>query len=148
MLRSVFLVFTILFGMMPAGAEPALEPLTIETASGRHEFQVELAATPEQQRRGLMFRTEMASDRGMLFDFRTEREAYFWMKNTYISLDIIFIRADGRVHRIAAATTPLSEKIVPSRGPVRAVLELNAGTAEKIGLKPGDRVAYRIFAAE
>ncbi len=148
MQRLVFLIVIVVFGAVAAAAEPVLEPLTIDTASGRHAFRVELAATPEAQARGLMFRTEMAADRGMLFDFGIAREATFWMKNTYISLDIIFIRGDGVVHRIAAATTPLSERAVPSRGPVRAVLELNAGTAERIGVKPGDRVAHRIFSEQ
>ncbi|MEZ5840651.1 MAG: DUF192 domain-containing protein [Hyphomicrobiales bacterium] len=119
--------------------------LTLVTDSGRHVYEVELALTPEAQARGLMFRREMAPDHGMLFDFHESREAHFWMRNTYLPLDMIFITADGHVYRIAANTEPLSERIVPSNGPVRAVLELNAGAAEAIGLKPGDVVEHPVF---
>lgn len=133
----------------PAAAqELAVEPLTIVTASGRHAFKVEMAVTPAEQAKGLMFRRELASDRGMLFPYPREQEATFWMKNTYISLDMVFIRADGTVRRIAERTEPLSEATVYSGGPVLAVLELPAGTAERIGLRPGDRVIHRLFPAE
>jgi uncharacterized protein len=119
--------------------------LVVESSTGSHRFTVELALTPEQQRRGLMFRRELADDRGMLFDFGTERPVTMWMRNTYIPLDMIFIRADGTIHHIAEDTTPLSDATIVSRGPVRAVLEVNAGTAERLGIAPGDRVRHEIF---
>ncbi len=92
-----------------------------------------------------MFRKELPEGQGMLFDFHREQEATFWMKNTYVPLDMIFIRGDGRIHRIVANTKPLSEALVSSGGPVRAVLEVVAGTAKKLGIAPGDRVAHPIF---
>ncbi len=137
----------LLAALVTAGrlAAAQLEPLEIASKSGVHMFAVEMATTPEQQAQGLMFRKELPEGQGMLFDFRQEQEATFWMKNTYVSLDMIFIRADGRIHRIAANTTPLSEALVSSGGPVRAVLEVVAGTARKLGIVPGDRVAHPIF---
>ena len=127
----------------PAAAE--LQPLEIATRNGVHVFAVEIASTPEEQAKGLMFRRELPEGQGMLFDFHREQPTSFWMKNTYIPLDIIFIRGDGRILRIAENTVPLSEALVPSGGPVRAVLEVVAGTARKLGIAPGDRVAHRIF---
>jgi uncharacterized protein len=124
-----------------------LQPLEIVTKTGVHTFAVEMAVTPEEQAKGLMFRRELPEGQGMLFDFQREQPATFWMKNTYVSLDMIFIRADGRILRIAENTVPLSEALVPSGGPVRAVLEVVAGTARKLGIAPGDRVAHPIFGA-
>ncbi len=126
-------------------AAAELEPLEIASKNGVHPFAVEMAVTPEEQSKGLMFRKELPEGQGMLFDFRRDQEATFWMKNTYVPLDMIFIRADGRIHRIAANTTPLSEALVSSGGPVRAVLEVVAGTAKKLGIAPGDRVAHPMF---
>jgi uncharacterized membrane protein (UPF0127 family) len=118
-------------------------PLVIETRDGRaHRYRIEVAETPAQQERGMMFRTEMAGDTGMIFPMRPPRPAAFWMRNTFVSLDIIFIGADGRVRNIAERTTPLSEAMIPSAGPVAAVLELKAGEAGRIGLRPGDRVRW------
>lgn len=122
-----------------------LQPLEIASKDGVHVFAVEMAVTPEEQSKGLMFRKELPEGQGMLFDFHREQEATFWMKNTYVPLDMIFIRGDGRIHRIAANTKPLSEALVNSGGPVRAVLEVVAGTAKKLGIAPGDRVAHPIF---
>ena len=127
----------------PAAAE--LQPLEIATKGGVHVFAVEMATTPEEQAKGLMFRRHLPEGQGMLFDFHQEQPASFWMKNTYIPLDMIFIRADGRILRIAENTVPLSEALVTSGGPVRAVLEVNAGTARKLGIAAGDRVAHPIF---
>jgi uncharacterized protein len=124
-----------------------LHPLEIATRNGVHVFAVEMAVTPEQQAKGLMFRRELPEGQGMLFDFQKEQPASFWMKNTYISLDMIFIRADGRIVRIAENTVPLSEALVSSGGPVRAVLEVIAGTAKKLGIAAGDRVAHPIFSS-
>ena len=122
-----------------------LATLEIATRTGVHAFQVEMAVTPEEQAKGLMFRRELPEGQGMLFDFQRDQELSFWMKDTYISLDMIFIRGDGRIHRIAENTVPLSERMVPSQGPVRAVLEVIAGTSRKFGIAPGDRVAHPIF---
>ena len=122
-----------------------LQPLEIASKSGVHVFAVEMASTPEEQAKGLMFRRQLPEGQGMLFDFHQEQPTSFWMKNTYVPLDMIFIRADGRILRIAENTVPLSETLVPSGGPVLAVLEVVAGTATKLGIAPGDRVAHPIF---
>ncbi len=122
-----------------------LEPLEIVTKSGVHVFSVELAKTEQQRMTGLMYRKELPEGRGMLFDFSPEQNVSMWMKNTFISLDMIFIRSDGRILRIAENTTPQSEKIIPSGGPAKAVLEVIAGTARKYGIEPGDRVAHPLF---
>jgi uncharacterized membrane protein (UPF0127 family) len=126
-------------------AAAELQTLEIASKSGVHAFAVETALTPEEQSRGLMYRKTLPEGQGMLFDFTREQELTFWMKNTYVSLDMIFIRGDGRILRIAENTEPLSERMVPSGGPVRAVLEVVAGTARKLGIAPGDRVAHPIF---
>lgn len=126
----------------PAGG---LEPLTIVTASGRQAFQVEVMRTPEQRARGLMHRQFMPADRGMLFDFARTEPVAMWMQNTYISLDMLFIRADGTIARIAERAEPLSTRTIPSGEPVLSVLEVNAGVAEKLGVKPGDKVEHPVF---
>ena len=120
-------------------------PLVIETAKGPQRFTVEMATTYEQQERGLMFRKVVEPNAGMLFDFVREGEHAFWMKNTLISLDMLFIKADGTIARIAANAKPLSEDSIPSYEPVRAVLEIAAGRAAQLGLKPGDKVRQTIF---
>ena len=127
----------------------AAELQTIEIASktGVHAFEVELAITPEEKEHGLMFRRELPQGHGMLFDFGFDQPVAFWMKNTYIPLDMLFIRADGRILRIAENTEPLSERNIPSGGPVRAVLEVIGGTAKKLGIAPGDRVGGSFFGA-
>lgn len=117
-----------------------LESLTIESASGKHAFSIEVARTPEQQMKGLMYRRRMATDAGMLFVHKREDVVNMWMKNTYIPLDMIFIARDGRIARVAERTVPLSEAVVSSGDPVVAVLELNGGTASRLGIKSGDRV--------
>lgn len=129
----------------PAAA--GTEPLTIVTASGRHVFQVEVMRTPDQRAKGLMFRNYMPPDRGMLFDFERVEPVAMWMQNTYIPLDMLFIRADGSIARIASGTEPLSTRTIPSGEPVLGVLELNAGAAEKIGARPGDRIEHGLFKA-
>ena len=126
-------------------AAAELQPLEIASKSGVHVFAVEMASTPGEQAKGLMFRRQLPEGQGMLFDFHKEQPTSFWMKNTYIPLDMIFIRADGRILRIAENTVPLSETLVPSGGPVRAVLEVIGGTAKKLGIAPGDRVGHAIF---
>lgn len=123
----------------------ALEQLTVVTTSGRHVFQVEVMRTPDQRSKGLMFRRFMPADRGMLFDFERVEPVAMWMQNTFISLDMVFIRADGTVARIAEQTEPLSTRTIPSGEPVLGVLEVNAGIASKIGLKAGDKVEHSLF---
>ena len=117
-------------------------PLTIRTAEGKaHQFIVEVARTPEQQAQGLMNREELAPDRGMIFPYEPPRDASFWMRNTLIPLDIIFVRPDGTIARIANAI-PLDETPIPSLEPVGAVLELAGGRSAELGIKPGDKVVW------
>jgi uncharacterized membrane protein (UPF0127 family) len=130
------------------GPQPELpkEPLVIVTRDGtRHRFMVEMAITPEQQTVGLMFRPSVPEDGGMLFDWGSPRESNMWMRNTIASLDMIFIAADGRIHRIAERTVPFSLATISSNGPVRATLEVAAGTAARLGIRVGDRVLHPIF---
>ena len=121
------------------------ETLKLLTAQGTHAIDIEIADTPEEKAQGLMFRTRLDDKHGMLFFYETPQEITMWMRNTYIPLDMVFIRADGTVHRIEARTEPLSEDIIASRGDVAACLELAGGAAERLGLKPGDRVEHRFF---
>jgi len=114
--------------------------LSIATDHGPQLFTVELATTPDQMERGLMFRRSLAPDAGMLFVYPDARQVEFWMKNTLIPLDMLFIAADGKVSRIAERTVPLSETPISSIEEVRAVLEVNGGTAARLGIKPGDVV--------
>lgn len=120
-------------------------PLIIDTGEDAHQFLVELADDGYEQQRGLMFRQSVLPDEGMLFDFKMDSERAFWMRNTLVSLDMLFIRSDGVIHRIAANTEPLSDAQVPSFGPVRAVLELAGGRAAELGIEPGDIVRHQIF---
>lgn len=125
----------------------AKSSLTIETAKGRHSLSIELALTAAQHRKGLMFRRKMAADAGMLFDYKFPQRIAMWMKNTLIPLDMLFIAADGRIVNIVQRTVPFSETAISSRGKVRAVLEINGGTAQRLGIKEGDRVIHPIFGA-
>ena len=134
-------------GSAEAQAEAGKIALTIKSTSGTHAFKVEVAKTPDAQRNGLMFRTNIPKDEGMLFaPYPAEgggpREASFWMKNTPSSLDIIFIRADGSIARIAENTVPFSEAPVPSGEPVAAVLEINGGRSSELGIAEGDSVVW------
>ena len=130
-----------------SGAAPdvGMERVTIETAGGPVHFAVEIADDDAERARGLMFRDSLGLDRGMLFDFPDPEMASFWMRNTRISLDIMFIGVDGRILNIAERTTPYSEESIPAVGLTRAVLEVNAGRAEALGIRPGDRVRHRIL---
>jgi uncharacterized protein len=124
----------------------ALETLSIAMQAGqRQTFKVEVARNDADRAQGLMFRRSMPADQGMLFDFARVEPVSMWMQNTYLPLDMLFIRADGTIARIAADTEPLSTRTIPSGEPVLAVLELNAGTAAKLGIKPGDRVEHPLF---
>lgn len=123
-----------------------LEPLVLETAKGRFAFKVEDADTDAERETGLMCRKALAPNRGMLFDFRRSTDdVAFWMRNTLIPLDIVFIRPDGRVLSIAHNARPLDETPLPAGGRIRGVLELAGGRAQEIGLMPGDKVLHRIF---
>ncbi|MCP9626692.1 DUF192 domain-containing protein [Rhodopseudomonas palustris] len=122
-----------------------METLEIATQTGVHVFSVEIATTEKERETGLMYRKELPDGQGMLFDFRPEQQVSMWMKNTYVSLDMIFIRADGRILRIAENTEPMSTRIIASGGPVAGVLEVVAGTAKKLGIAPGDRVGHPLF---
>ena len=123
--------------------------LAIVTDSGRYEFNVELAMKPDQRSQGLMYRREMAEDAGMLFDFGSRYgRASMWMKNTYIPLDMLFIKDGGEIESIAERTTPHSLEAISSRGRVRYVLELNGGTVARLGIGPGDRVELPKNSAE
>jgi len=117
------------------------EALVIATDGGLREFQVEIADDGQERSRGLMFRREMADDAGMLFDFGAEQPVGFWMENTYIPLDMLFIKADGRIESIGERTTPLSRRSVAAKGTVRYVLEINGGLSDELGIRPGDMVA-------
>ncbi|WP_245415158.1 DUF192 domain-containing protein [Hoeflea marina] len=131
--------------------ETSPEPLVIETRQCAAapatdgcplRFSVELALTPADREQGLMNRTEMASDHGMLFRFDATRDVYMWMKNTVLPLDMVFIAEDGAVAGVAHDAVPFSETIIASPGPVRYVLELNAGVAAASGIMAGDRVVH------
>ncbi|MBR0693083.1 DUF192 domain-containing protein [Bradyrhizobium lablabi] len=140
---SLVVLFSSLIGLHARAA--SFQPLEIVTKSGVHVFSVEMATTDEEKQTGLMYRKELPDGKGMLFDFSPEQEVSMWMKNTYVPLDMIFIRADGSILRIAENTEPLSTKIIPSRGLAKGVLEVVAGTAQKYGIRPGDRVAHPLF---
>lgn len=150
-LRSLTFVFTLLVATAAAAQSPTevtfeRSALVIVGEAERHSFDVELALTPEQRSRGLMFRRAMAPNAGMLFDFgkRTQRVS-MWMKNTILPLDMLFLDAGGRIESIAERTVPQSLVAISSRGLVRGVLELNGGTVSRLGIKPGDRVEHPIF---
>jgi uncharacterized membrane protein (UPF0127 family) len=128
-----------------AAVAASIERLEIVTRSGVVVIEVEIAVTDEERAQGLMFRRELPEGRGMLFDFRGEGPVTMWMKNTYVSLDMFFIRADGTIARIAENTEPLSEAHIVSGAPVQAVLEVLAGTAKRLGIRAGDKVGHRIF---
>jgi uncharacterized membrane protein (UPF0127 family) len=143
-------VAIVAFGaLLVAGPAQAADPHTLEIASrtGVHVFSVELATTEAERARGLMFRKTLPEGQGMLFDFHREQDVSFWMENTYVSLDMIFIKANGRILRIVENTEPLSTRTIPSGGPVKGVLEVVAGTARRLGIAVGDQVAHPMFDA-
>ena len=127
-------------GQSPAGLEQ--KALTITSGGREHRFTVEVASTSEQQAMGLMFRNKLDPDRGMIFPLDPPRVASFWMRNTLIPLDMIFVRADGSIANIEANTVPYSEEPVRSEGPVGAVLEIAGGRSAELGIKPGDKVKW------
>jgi uncharacterized membrane protein (UPF0127 family) len=127
------------------GPTAPTEVLTIDAANGPVRLNVEIADDEQERDHGLMFRESLPDDRGMLFDFAEPRTVTFWMHNTPLSLDIIFIGTDGRILNIADHATPYSDATIPSSGVVRGVLEIRAGRAEALGIRPGQRVRHRIF---
>ncbi|WP_245410987.1 DUF192 domain-containing protein [Microvirga flavescens] len=140
------IVFGASFLQAGQGQAQTFEALSIVTQAGqRQAFQVEVARNDADRAQGLMFRRSMAADRGMLFDFARVEPVSMWMQNTYLPLDMLFIRPDGIIARIAANTEPLSTRTISSGEPVLAVLELNAGTAAKLGIKAGDKVEHPLF---
>jgi uncharacterized membrane protein (UPF0127 family) len=124
---------------------PALEKLWIVSASGSHDFEVEVMRSDAERAKGLMFRRFLPENRGMLFDFKHEEPVMMWMKNTYLPLDMIFMSKTGMIVGLAENTEPLSEKIIPSGAPAFAVLEVNAGTVAKLHMKIGDVVHHGLF---
>lgn len=131
----------------PTLAQKAMQrdTLKITTSSGTHTFEIEVAETDEQKARGLMFRRTLEPNAGMLFPYLPPQEITMWMKNTYISLDMVFIKSDGHVLRVAERTEPFSERVIASEGNAAAVLEVIAGTAARLGIKPGDKVEHPLF---
>jgi uncharacterized protein len=141
----------ILVALLPvaSSAEDAplskIEPLTIATETDANLFTVEIADTDALRERGLMFRQRMPEGRGMLFDFGAPRAVSMWMKNTYISLDMLFIRSDGSIAYIAENTKPRSLDVIGVSEPVLGVLEVAGGTARKLGIRAGDKIFHRMF---
>ncbi|GGF58910.1 hypothetical protein GCM10007301_18290 [Azorhizobium oxalatiphilum] len=129
----------------PAVQAAALEAVEIVTKKGVVVIEVEVARTDEQRATGLMNRKSLPERQGMLFDFKVDQPVAMWMKNTYIPLDMLFIRADGSIARIEANTTPFSERTISSGEPVRAVIEIGGGEARKLGVAPGDKVSNQLF---
>lgn len=121
------------------------DAISFLTEDGPARFTLELALTPEEQARGLMFRTDLAPDHGMLFVYDPPRRALFWMKNTPLSLDMIFIAEDGRVESVAAETVPYSTETIPSKGEVRAILEIVGGRAAETGIEAGVQAVHPAF---
>jgi hypothetical protein len=150
-MRFLLVVFACLMALLPALATAQdapiarIEQLAIETRMGTEVFVTEIADTSELRSRGLMFRHRLPLGHAMLFDFKETRPVVMWMKNTHISLDMIFIRSDGTVAGVAENTVPMSEALIESKEPVAFVLEVAAGTAKRIGLRPGDRVVHSLM---
>ncbi len=147
-MRVFFYLLTIMFAVAPAFAAAKTEKLVVETAAGERVFNVEVVREEKDRNRGLMYRKKLGDHAGMLFDYDPPQDVAFWMKNTYIPLDIIFIDAQGRIITIAAETEPLSLDRIPSNGVARGVLEIKGGLAAKRGIKVGDKVRHTIFPAQ
>lgn len=155
MKHFVLMMAVILFAVPGCRAEekvdaepaPVIEKLVVEKADGtKHEFTVEMATTPEARTIGLMFRKSMDANAGMLFVFEKAEQRAFWMKNTLIPLDMVFIQADGKIDSIHANAVPHDETPAPSKGPALGVLEINGGRAAELGIKPGDIIHHNSFA--
>ena len=147
---ALFFVVAVLATVMFAPAADAKfrkDKLTLKTSSGEHVIEIEVAVTGEEKALGLMYRTTVPPGTGMLFPYDRPQELTMWMRNTYASLDMLFIRADGTIHRIEYGTEPMSERVIASRGAVTAVLELAAGEARRLAVMPGDRALHATFKA-
>jgi uncharacterized membrane protein (UPF0127 family) len=144
-MRYLSLLIAIFWSTLAVAAQAA-EPLLIHHRGHTHRYTIELAKTPEEQRRGLMHRRHLAPDAGMLFLWEESKPISMWMKDTYVSLDMLFLDERGVIVQIEAHATPLSEKMIESQQSVRAVLELPGGTVEKTGIAVGDRVEHPTFA--
>jgi uncharacterized membrane protein (UPF0127 family) len=143
--RAAPVLFCLALSLASAGVARAVDSLQIVTSSGAHVFKVEVASDDAARERGLMNRRFMPADHGMLFEFDRETPVSFWMKNTYIPLDMIFVSRAGVVTNIVANAEPLSERVIPSGPPCAAVVEVNGGVAASIGLKVGDSVRHPFF---
>ena len=143
--RRILLALCLALGSVAPAVADTLEKrdLTITTSAGPQHFVVELARTPEQRQRGLMYRQDLAPDAGMLFVYASDGEVDMWMENTLLPLDMIFFAADGRITKVAERTVPLSRATIGSDGPARGVLEVNGGTASRLAIKVGDRLTYK-----
>jgi uncharacterized protein len=150
-LRALGLVLLILIAWLPGiaygddASPPRVDSIVIDTPAGARMLSVEIADTPALRERGLMFRHRLPDDRGMLFLYETAHRVGMWMKNTYIPLDMVFLRADGTVAEVKTGTVPQSLDVIESAEPVKAVLELSSGGARKLGLEPGTRVRHPFF---
>jgi len=118
-------------------------PVIIQSSTGKHQFSMEVARTPEQQAKGLMFRQSIAPDRGMIFPYDTPTDVSFWMKNTLIPLDLVFVRPNGTVGRVAADAVPMSLEPIPSLEPIAAVIEIAGGRAAELKIKEGDKISWQ-----
>ena len=140
--RPTAVFFAALLMLMPLAACSADNRLVVKSANGDHAFNVEVVDTPETRAQGLMFRQSLAPDAGMLFDFRQSQPVSFWMMNTFIPLDMIFIREDGTVANIHVNARPHDPTGIPSDGPVKFVLEIAGGRSVELGMKAGDKVEH------
>ncbi|RBP12814.1 hypothetical protein DFR50_1133 [Roseiarcus fermentans] len=140
-----YALLALIVAVTGAARAEGLEPLQVVTATGAHDFMVEIAADEASRERGLMNRRYLPADHGMLFEFQETAPVAFWMKNTYIPLDMIFVSPAGVVTNVATRAEPLSERVIPSGPPCAAVLEVNGGVAAAIGVKVGDRIRHPFF---
>jgi uncharacterized protein len=142
LVRPLGMIVAVLLGLLPLAACSDETRLVIHTQTGDHTFTVEVVDTPESRAQGLMYRQSLADDAGMLFDFEEVREVSFWMRNTFIPLDMIFISPDGTVETVHEQAQPLDPTSIPSGVPVRFVLEIPGGRSAAIGLRPGDTISH------
>jgi hypothetical protein len=147
-LRAVAALASAVLISLPLAACSDETRLVVQSESGDHAFTVEVVDTPETRAQGLMYRQELADDAGMLFDFREERPVSFWMRNTFIPLDMLFIEADGTIRNIHANARPHDTTSIPSDGPVQFVLEIPGGRSEELGIAAGDMVEHPRITAE
>ena len=147
-LRLVRFLLGLVAALILSFSSANAEPLVIHTGGSAYKFEVEVVTTPETREQGLMYRKAMAANAGMLFIYPGEQPVSFWMKNTLIPLDMLFLKADGRIAHIAHKAVPMDETPIDSGAAVKAVLEVNGGTANALGIKEGDRVEYQTQPAQ